>query len=254
MLSVRRTWLLFCIPILYCGIFGCWVPIASAQQNLFNIPSGVITEKGQFFYQNQTNYYPLNGLETKNHFVFGVTKRLEFGFNVLNTALVFKEVGVRAVQTNLPGADPLTNIVVLTAQGKIIKHKAFHVTLGTQMGASARTKSRYIHFAQLHYGLFVWKPKKQTLISIGPYIANQVMAGDGSPVGIMAGFEVPVYRDVVIAMGDSKIGTNRLSTTVVGGAIQVAKGVQICLGALIPTTIGYQNKWGAVFELNLYNF
>jgi hypothetical protein len=246
--SVVRCILLFCV------FSGISVRTLLAQQNLFNIPSGVITEKGQFFYQNQTNYYPLNGLETKNHFVFGVTKRLEVGFNVLNTAMAFKEVGLRPIHTNLPGADPLTNIVVLTAQGKVFKRKNFHVTLGTQMGASARTRSRYVHFAQLHYGLLVWKPRKQTLISIGPYIANQVMAGDGSPVGIMAGFEVPVYKDVIIAMGDSKIGTNRLSVTVLGGAIQVAKGVQICLGALIPTTIGYQSKWGAVFELNLYNF
>ena len=36
--------------------------VVQAQQNLFNIPSGDITQKGKIFYQNQFNVYSNNPL------------------------------------------------------------------------------------------------------------------------------------------------------------------------------------------------
>jgi hypothetical protein len=53
--------------------------VLHAQQNLFNIPSGDITPTGEWFYQHQLNFYEVDDLETKSHFVYGIADGWDIG-------------------------------------------------------------------------------------------------------------------------------------------------------------------------------
>lgn len=60
---------------------------ANAQQNLFNIHSGDITQKGNLFYQYQLNFYSLNELERKPHLLVGLGNGWDAGLNLVDLPL-----------------------------------------------------------------------------------------------------------------------------------------------------------------------
>ena len=59
---------------------------ASAQQNLFNVPSGKITNLGELFFQQQFNITRPVG-SSNSTFDFGLGHNFELGFNILDVNL-----------------------------------------------------------------------------------------------------------------------------------------------------------------------
>jgi hypothetical protein len=249
------------LPLVILAI-GAWMLMSAsllAQQNLFNIPSGILTPKRGLFYQNQTNAYSLTEWETKSHFVAGLGSDWEVGLNVLNKPFEVEPTGIEfEQQTKRRGSrisDPLTMLLMFTCQKKLWKKGKWHQTIGTQIGSNWNRRSDYRHFTQFHYSLLAYKPKPGTLLVGGPYLTNAPFAGDGPPAGWMMGFEYPLLGNKLVAMGDALIGAHDIGATVLGLMYEIREGVQVCVGFQFPNLPeGQEQKLGLVLELNLYNF
>ena len=70
-------------------------------------------------------------------------------------------------------------------------------------------------------------------------------------LGLMGGFEW-MYSDGWYLMGDWVSGDTKNSVSVFGGMVDVAPGIQVCYGYLIPNPRS-QEGHGLVLELNLFN-
>ncbi len=230
-----------------------------AQQNLFNMPSGILTPQKGLFYQNQTNAYSPNDWETKSHFVLGLGSDWEIGLNVLNKPFAIGHDGI-AFEQNVQRrgtrlSAPLTSLIMFTCQKKLWKKGKWHQTIGTQIGTNWNRRADYRHFSQFHYSLLAYKPQPGTLFVGGPYLTNAAFAGDGLPVGWMLGFEYPLVGNKLVAMGDALIGAHDIGATVLGLMYEMGKGLQVCVGFQFPNLpAGQQQKLGLVLELNLFNF
>jgi hypothetical protein len=73
-----------------------------AQQNLFNIPSGDITPTGEWFYQHQLNFYEIDDLETKSHFVYGIAEGWDVGINFIDLPLRLSGEATHFLQRRQP--------------------------------------------------------------------------------------------------------------------------------------------------------
>lgn len=66
-------------------IISCFPETGETQQNLFNVPTSDITEKGKVFFQEQMNVVSLRGTSYTT-FTYGLGNNFEMGINVFNVA------------------------------------------------------------------------------------------------------------------------------------------------------------------------
>lgn len=223
-----------------------------SQQNLFNIPSGDITPHKKIFYQHQLNFYAVNEFESKSHFVYGVGKGWDVGFNLIDLPVRIGNGRVFSYN-NESIRKPLYPLFLFTAQKQWKIADKVHFNLGTQTGVNISPEMNGKMFATINYGLFRWKGEKGFLVG-GPYVSNDVFAG-GPPEwrpGYMLGYEL-YLSDRWLLMGDFISGTHKKSQTVIGGGYNVSSRLQIFLGALLAFP-AEQLQDGVVFELNWYNW
>lgn len=240
----------YIVPILLFTAFG-----ATAQQNLFNIPSGDLTPKGKFFFQHQSNFYSTTNVESKNHLVYGAGKGFEVGVNVINLKMDWRHrannTEFLTLNTNDPMA-PMKPLVQFTAQKFFFLNKNFKTTIGTQIGTNIARFSTEPHLTHFTYNTWIYEPRSHVKFVVGPYLSDRRTLGGGNNVGIMAGFELPVHKKLLI-MGDFISGNNSTAVSVLGVNYLISKRVQLCFGGLIPNP-NSGNKPGFVFELNLLGF
>lgn len=237
-----------------CAASMLLVSNALAQQNLFNIPSGSITPKKEFFFQQQVNVYDWANWAAKSHVVYGLGSGWELGMNVIDVNLNF-ERGIRGgfIDQNTTNAErPFKPTVLLTAQKQVRMGDKWAANLGTQTGLNVIAPGAQSELSYFHYALAVWQPKHHTRLVAGPYLSNQYLLGAGNTVGYLVGFEYPLTNKLLL-MGDYVSGTNAQSTGVLGVNYYLTKRVQLCLGGLVPSP-GSPNKAGVVFELNLLSY
>lgn len=224
----------------------------AAQQNLFNIPAGDLTPKSKFFFQHQTNAYSLKQYESKNHFVYGVGGGFEVGVNVVNLKTDLRYRNGDVVPLPAKRLEPLRPLVQLTAQKFFFLNSRFKTSIGTQIGTNLvrlRSNTPVTHFT---YNTWVYEPRHHVKLVAGPYVSDRGTVGRGNTVGILAGFEFPVSKKVLV-MGDFISGTNATSVSVLGINFLASRRVQLCLGGLLPNPRS-GNAPGVVFELNLLGF
>jgi len=241
-----RPFLLLCV--LISGARLTW-----GQQNLFNIPSGDITPKNKWFYQQQTNVYQPWEFDIKNHFVYGLGEDFEVGVNLINLPFNFKSKQIMPFNLNPDSTNSsLSPLVLFTGQKIItISHKA-RIALGSQMGFNISDRADGVRYAHFSFAMFVWKPFEKLKLLSGIYVANRYKAGVGASIGLMGGFEFE-FHDKWLLMGDFISGTHSLGASVWGLTYNVSSRFQICLGGSLPNP-GSTNKPAMVIELNILGF
>jgi len=239
-----RFLLVFCLS----GV----VSTTFSQQNLFNIPSGDITPNKKIFYQHQLNFYAVNDFESKSHFVYGVGKGWDFGFNLIDLPVQIGN-GRLFSYNDESIRKPLFPLFLLTAQKqwKLGDHLQFNI--GTQTGVNLSPMVDRKQFATITSGLFRWKGKRGFVIG-GPYLSNDVFVGTEKQwtVGYKLGYEYYVTEKWLL-MGDLISGQHKKGQTVIGGGYTVNKHLQLFLGALLAFPYRELHD-GVVFELNWYSW
>jgi hypothetical protein len=235
-----RYWL--CLLLLISGINDLF-----SQQNLFNIPSGDITEKGKIFYQHQLNVYQ-SRLESKAHFVYGLGDGWDAGLNLVGKGFYFTP-DWRLLHNDNPDKGALYPILMGTVQKQFSPLEKLDLNTGLQAGInlSNRIDNKELNF--FWYGLAIWHFKKGSRITGGVYHSNQMFIGQGNDTGWMIGYEYKLSKRWYL-MGDWISGNNDAAVAVIGGMFNASKRVQICAGWQIPNP-NTPKPAGLVLEINL---
>ena len=219
-----------------------------AQQNLFNVPSGDITNSKKFFYQHQLNIYS-DKLESKAHVVYGLGKGWDIGLNLVGKGFYFTPKW-RVLHNDNPSKGSLYPILMGTAQKQIKLSKHLDFNVGSQIGYNLRNKMKNKEINFFVYGLGVYHfMDGQSRVVGGLYQTNRMYVGEGNTFGVMLGYEVKLSKRWYL-MGDWISGRNDASVSVIGGMYNLTKRIQICTGWQIPN-FNSPKPMGLVFELNI---
>lgn len=233
--------------IIFCLFLGMLTNI-HAQQNLFNIPSGDITERNKIFYQHQINLYQ-SKLESKGHFVYGLGKGWEIGLNLVGKGFFFTP-DWRALYNDNPSKGALYPYLMLTTQKQFNLSDKLDLNLGAQGGYNLSKKLKNKEFAFFNYALGVFHfMKKKSRVVFGPYLTNRMFVGDGNRFGILAGYEIKIANRFYL-MGDWISGNNDSGAGVFGAMYNVGRRTQLCAGLLVPNPDN-PKPVGIVLEINL---
>ncbi|MFZ6000866.1 MAG: hypothetical protein ACOYW3_10170 [Bacteroidota bacterium] len=237
------------------SLLGCLLLVsvsASAQQNLFNIPSGDITPKGKFFYQHQLNFYKLQEFETKSHLVLGLGKGWDGGVNLVDLPLRVGDSPVISYNDD-SNRKPLYPLLMFTLQKQINLSKKVNVNLGTQVGPNISPNTLNKKFAFFNYVVLKTKLLKRINLVGGAYHTDNTFVGkDKHHFGFLAGYEVPLTKRFSL-MGDMISGKHKKAQSTIGALYTVSKRTQLCAAALIDYPHGMKNH-GLVLELNIFGW
>lgn len=232
---------------------GAWVGVAGrcdAQQNLFNVPSGQITKRGELFFQQQFNF--AGGVGTSNTTVdVGVGRGWEVGFNFLDLQMYQPRDSGASIGPQQVNPDLLVNL-----QKGFEVADFWNVGVGTQIGGnpSRRTRdTRFLNFTWVINQFEVPEREEFGKWYVGAYSANKAYAGPGDSVGFLLGAEVPIVRDKLSFQFDWVGGRNDLGVAVVGGVYTFPSGWQLSLGAQLPAPRS-DNPYGVVLEFTYPGF
>lgn len=216
--------------------------VASAQQNLFNVPSGEVTAAERVFFQNQFN---INRLIQSNSTVnYGLGRGFELGLNVFDVPLYNPNLHASGLSEEIQTPDFLVNGL-----------KSFEITdrlhfgVGAQFGLTSPVFDNAVRPVNFTYGIGSFElPEERGKLYAGLYYANQAYRGRGDPVGIMLGCDIPILPKKVHFMADFLSGRSDISVAVIGGVFYIPGGLQISVGGQLPGP-GTNNGYGAVIEL-----
>ena len=217
------------------------------QQNLFNVPSGVVTRKNEVFFQEQLNLARFG--ESNTTLEYGLGNDWEVGLNIFRVNLYPGNLKPLLGESN-------EDAILLNIQKSFRPFEKVEVEIGTQNGMSANNGAQMVEYLNFTFGVTRWTPDENlfagTLIS-GLYCGNTNYLGAGNQIGWMAGVEYPLWRDDLSFVADYISGTNSASVAVIGGQWTFSKkqGWQVSLGAQIPSPHS-ENFYGAVFELTKF--
>lgn len=222
-----------------------------SQQNLFNIPSGDITEKNKVFYQHQFNIFqPM--FESKGHFVYGLGKGWDIGVNLVGKGIGFNPY-LEFITNDNPSLGALSPHLMPSIQKQFQLSESFDVNFGTQSGINLADQWDEKEFAFFNYGIGIYHfmNKKSRLIG-GVYHTNRNFVGEGTHVGFLVGYELKIAPRTYL-MGDWISGNNESSAAVIGAMYNVTKRFQFCAGVLLPNQ-GNNKPSGLVIELNFFGW
>jgi len=222
--------------------------LCSGQQNLFNIPSGDITNEKKLFYQHQLNLYG-DKIESKAHFVYGLGKGWDVGLNVVGKGAYFSP-SWRVSYNDNPDRGALYPIVLATVQKQIQLTEQIDFNLGSQVGYNISNQLENKELNYFSYGIGIYHlPDHNGRLVGGVYQTNRMYVGEGNIVGLMLGYEIKLSKRWYL-MGDWVSGDNDAAVGVVGGIYNLSRRVQLCSGWQIPNPESLKPS-GIVFELNV---
>lgn len=219
-----------------------------SQQNLFNIPSGDITNEKKSFYQHQINLYSIK-LESKAHFVHGLGKGWDVGLNIVGKGAYFSPAWRISYNDN-PSKGALYPIILATAQKQFTITDHIEFNIGTQAGFNISNRLENKELNHFSYGIGVWHfmGHKGRIVG-GLYNTNRMYVGQGNTFGVMAGYEVRVSERWYL-MGDWISGDNDAAVSVIGATYNLTRRLQLCAGWQVPNP-GTLKPSGLVLELNV---
>lgn len=221
---------------------GVFSPRAAAQQNLFNVPNGKITNLGEMFFQEQFNFSRPAG-SSNSTFDFGLGRDFELGFNVLD--MNFYEHGDPPDGRHQVNPDLLLN----AQKGFELTEDEWHLGIGSQMGINPAKRSRDVRYQALAWAINEFKlPEDRGSFYAGAFYANVAYAGPGDRFGALFGTEIPIIKDKLHFQADWITGNRDISVIVVGGVILFPNTWQLSLGAQLPAPRSH-NPHGFVMEL-----
>lgn len=216
------------------------------QQNFFNIPSGQITPDGEMFYQHQVNLFARDSLSSKQHFVRGIGKSTEVGFNFLN----FYPLG--KVEKDKEGVSgPESNILAPTFQHGFQFDHGIALNVGFQAGLSHIGMDKPKYGTAKSYALLTYYNKENHFrVTAGDWFSGTRFNGPSDYHGFLVGGEW-MFSEGIYLMGDWISGNTKNSVSVIGGMIDLKPGIQFCGGYLIPNPQSTEGH-GLVIELNVF--
>jgi hypothetical protein len=238
---MKRYILAFLLTLFFTGVM-------KGQQNLFNIPSGDITNSDSYFYQHQLNLYS-NKLESKAHFVYGLGNGWDAGINVVGKGAYFSPEW-RILHNDNPDKGSLYPIVMGTVQKQFALNDFIDINVGSQIGynISHKLMNKEINYFAYGLGVFYFMNKKSRVVA-GLYQTNKEFVGHGNTFGAMLGYELKVSERFYL-MGDWMSGSNDAAVSVIGAMYNASKRIQLCAGWQIPNP-NTPKPSGLVFEVNL---
>jgi len=218
---------------------------ARAQQNMFNVPTGTITPRGQIYFQEQNNLGETG--ESQLTLDVGLGKGFEIGLNVLHVRLY---PGKAPFSRSDPSSDALTGNV----QWGTELSSSLAVAMGTQQGLSAHNPEHEVHHVGMGWAGVRIEPEKGRFgeYIIGAYAASRSWSGAGAPWGGMFGVEAPIVPERLSFAADCMIGTNRQSVEVLGLDITPVEDSdwQISLGAQLPGPFAPHTDYAVILGLS----
>ncbi|TAF47366.1 MAG: hypothetical protein EAZ51_09200 [Sphingobacteriales bacterium] len=218
-----------------------------AQQNLFNIPSGDITEHKKFFYQHQFNVYE-DKLESKAHVVYGLGKGWDAGINIVGKGIYFGP-NWRALYNDNPDKGAVYPIAMATVQKQFVISHDWQINAGAQAGWNLSNKIQNKQLNHFSYLIGSYHINNGSKLVGGFYNTNKMFVGQGNTFGVMGGYECKIAKRWYL-MGDWVSGNNDASVSVLGGMYNLSKRIQVCAGWLLPNP-NTPKPMGVVIELNL---
>lgn len=179
-----RVLFLFCLVI--------FSPSATAQQNIFNVPSSDITAQTKLFFQEQLSFIQDGSLLLNTTFCYGLGREWEIGLNVLG---IYIEPGPRLLTNSDASKPPLYPFYTINAQKAWKLSKVFKMAVGTQTGLSNGG-----HFGTYNYlNVVTALPQYQLKLITGFNVGTESFLGYGDlnpllptiydPVGYQVGIE-----------------------------------------------------------------
>ena len=217
-------------------------PRADAQQNLFNVPSGKITNMGELFFQEQFNFSRSIG-SSNTTFDLGLGHNFEIGFNALDLNLYQR--GGPADGPAQANPDLLFN----AQKGFELIDEVWQLGIGAQMGFNPATHPRDVRYQAFAWAINEFKlPEERGSIYAGGYYANVAYGGPGDRFGALLGIEVPIIKERLSFQADYINGNRDISVGVIGCVIYFPSKWQLSLGGQVPAFRSH-NPYGFVFEL-----
>lgn len=222
-------------------------PLA-AQQNLFNVPNGDITDPGKFFFQEQANI-SANTVQSNTTVDYGLPNNFEVGLNLffLNFAT---ELPARTQLNTTNDTIPASPLLMANAQKGFSPRNWLHFSLGGQAGANlgdvANTK-----FAYLTYGTAVFaEATTGASFHFGLYHGNIAYNGSGNGF-LMGGIEFPVFARTFHLIFDIIQGSHANAVFVPGLLYYFSERVGLSIGWQKPFPASATEQ-AIVFELSLF--
>ena len=166
-------------------------PFASAQQSLFNVPSGEVTTAKKVFFQEQIGF---SGRQAQFNTVtcLGLGHVFEIGLDLMNLDVNFHSGPF--IDTNDTGMDePLSPLAMATAlYGREIR-EWWHAAAGVQLGTNvlARWANKGAVFAYLNNRFEL--PWLDARLYAGAYWGNPaILGGANAQANFMLGLEIPI--------------------------------------------------------------
>lgn len=235
------------------GIF--WLLVCGgqvhAQQNLFNIPSGDITQEGKWFYQHQINAYE-SKFESKAHVVRGLGRGWDAGFNLVGKGAYFRP-DWKPLYNDNQRMGALFPLLMLTAQKQWKASEHVLLNVGTQVGFNLSQEISNKRAAYFNYGMasFIFFDHRLKVV-LGGYNTTPEFVGRGPRAGAMAGYELKLNKQWLL-MGDWISGAHDAGMAVVGLVYNAGKRTQLCAGWAVPNPNSIRPH-GLVLELNIFGY
>jgi len=216
-----------------------------SQQNLINVPSGEVTLKNKFFFQQQLNFNEI--IQSNTTLDYGLGSGFEVGLNVLGLNFNEKFKTFEFNDSNI--IDPYNPLVLINGlkQFKLSDHTS--ISVGSQFGINF-IENKHHSDAGLFYSNFKvedWLFENSNFV-IGPYYNTQHYGGFTDRVGLWLGTEIPLNEKFHV-LGESVLGNNALSYSSFGVIYYPVKWMPLTLGAQIPNNKA--NAYAIVFELTI---
>lgn len=218
-----------------------------AQQNLFNIPSGDITNHKKFFYQHQLNVYK-NKLESKAHLVYGLGKGWDAGLNIVGKGFYFSPNWL-VLHNDNPSKGAVYPIAMATVQKQFVISHDVQINAGAQVGWNLSNKIQNKELNHFTYLITSYHINTGSKLVGGFYNTNEMFVGQGNTFGVMGGYELKLAKKWYI-MGDWVSGNNDASVSVLGAMFNATKRLQLCAGWQIPNP-NTPKPMGIVLEINI---
>lgn len=206
---------------------------ALGQQNLFNVPSSDITEKGQWFFQEQLNLASSGVSNTTID--YGLGKGFEVGLNLFGLDLYHR-------RGEAIDPEPLLNL-----QKRFDLTESWGLGIGTQLGAMVPLHRDETRFSAFNYVNNQVRLGDFGKVFAGGYFANDAYTGAKSEAGFMAGVEIPIWHEKLHFQADYIHGSTPIGVGVVGFVLFLPHRWNFSIGAQVPA-IHSHNECGLVLE------
>lgn len=196
---------------------------AFSQQNLFNVPTGDVVEKGKFFFQEQFNFN--DAAQSSSTFDYGVAEKFEIGLNLLNINVA------KFTKEEVSEENALATVNVLY---RAFDNGPWALSIGTQAGAVALGPDQR-HMASFNYFVNHLKtPDEKFSFIVGGYWANAAFLTWHNQAGAMLGTEIKIVKDKLDFNAEWISGNHGLSGFIPGLVFYPIVDVALSLGVRIP--------------------